>query len=122
MQEREERIVVGVNRFQTEELEVPALAQHDRMVQVRQSERLAALRAERDGATVERALADIRAAARGDQNMMPLLIAAVEAYATIGEICGVLRQEWGRVPGGPDDMKLPRPSPRGEGWGEGSDA
>ena len=95
MQEREERIVVGVNRFQTEELEVPALAQHDRMVQVRQSERLAALRAERDGATVERALADIRAAARGDQNMMPLLIAAVEAYATIGEICGVLRQEWG---------------------------
>ncbi len=61
----------------------------------RQTGRLAALRAERDGAAVERALADIRAAARGDDQMMPLLIAAVEAYTTIGEICGVLREEWG---------------------------
>ena len=64
-------------------------------MQTRQSERLAALRAERDNATVEGALADIRAAARSNENMMPLLIAAVEAYATIGEICGVLREEWG---------------------------
>ena len=95
MQETEERIVVGVNRFQTEELEVPPLAEHDRTVQDRQTERLARLRAERNGAAVERALADIRRAAGTDENMMPLLIAAVEAYATIGEICGMLRDEWG---------------------------
>ena len=86
---------MGVNRFETEELEVPPLAGHDRSVARRQAERLTALRAERDDMAVERSLADIRVAARGKENMMPLLIAAVEAYTTIGEICGVLREEWG---------------------------
>ena len=95
MQETEERIVVGVNRFETEQLEVPPLAGHDRTVESRQAERLAALRAERDNAAVDASLARIRAAASSDENMMPLLIEAVEAYATIGEICGVLREEWG---------------------------
>ena len=95
MQEDDERIVVGVNRFETEELEVPPLAGHDRSVARRQAERLATLRAERDDMAVERSLADIRVAARGNENMMPLLIAAVEDYTTIGEICGVLREEWG---------------------------
>ena len=42
-----------------------------------------------------RALTKIRAAASSDENMMPLLIEAVEAYATVGEICGILREEWG---------------------------
>ena len=95
MQETEERVVVGVNRFQTEALEVPPIAGHDRTVEARQAQRLATLRAERDNAAVERALARIRAAAGSDENMMPLLIEAVEAYATIGEVCGVLREEWG---------------------------
>ena len=95
MQETEQRVVVGVNRFQTEALEVPTIAAHDRMVEARQTQRLATLRAERDNAAVERALVHIRAAAGSDENMMPLLIEAVEAYATIGEVCGVLREEWG---------------------------
>ena len=95
MQERGERIVVGVNRFETGALRVPPLAERDRTVQERQAERLAGLRAERDGGAVERALAAVRGAARGGGNMMPPLIGAVEAYATIGEICGVLREEWG---------------------------
>ena len=95
MQETEERIVVGVNRFETEQLEVPPLAGHDRTVESRQAERLAQLRAERDNAAVDASLGKIRAAASSDENMMPLLIEAVEAYATIGEICGVLREEWG---------------------------
>jgi len=95
MQETEERIVVGVNRFQTEQLEVPPIAGHDRTVEARQKQRLATLRAERDNAAVDGALTRIRAAARGSENMMPLLIEAVEAYATVGEICGVLREEWG---------------------------
>ena len=59
------------------------------------SDRLAALRKRRDNAAVERALTKIRAAASSDENMMPLLIEAVEAYATVGEICGILREEWG---------------------------
>ncbi len=95
MQETEERIVVGVNRFETEQLEVPPIAGHDRTVESRQAERLAKLRAERDNSAVDSALRAIRTAANGDENMMPLLIEAVEAYATIGEICGVLREEWG---------------------------
>ena len=49
----------------------------------------------RDGAAVDDVLKRVRAAAQGDENMMPLLIEAVEAYATIGEICDVLREEWG---------------------------
>ena len=95
MQERGERIVVGVNRFQTGALEAPPLAGRDRAVQERQAGRLAGLRAERDGRAVDRALDAVRGAARGGGNMMPPLIGAVEAYATIGEICGVLREEWG---------------------------
>ena len=47
------------------------------------------------GSEVSEVLARLREAARGDENMMPLLIEAVEAYATIGEICDVLREEWG---------------------------
>ena len=74
---------------------MPPLAGHDRTVESRQAERLAQLRAERDNAAVDASLGRIRAAASSDENMMPLLIEAVEAYATIGEICGVLREEWG---------------------------
>jgi methylmalonyl-CoA mutase, N-terminal domain len=61
----------------------------------RRAEQLRALRDRRDNAAVEAALTSIRAAAHTTQNMMPLCIEAVEAYATIGEICGVLREEWG---------------------------
>ncbi len=95
MMEREQRIVVGVNRFETEGLEIPELMSVDPAVATKQCQRLAALRGRRDGVAVERALASIRAAADSDENMMPLLIEAVEAYATIGEICDVLRDEWG---------------------------
>ena len=93
--ETQERIVVGVNRFQTEALEVPEILQVDASVGRKQVERLAALRASRDQVAVDSVLARIRAAAHGSENMMPLFIEAVEAYATIGEICGVLREEWG---------------------------
>ena len=95
MMETQERVVVGVNRFQTEALTVPDILSVDAAVSERQIRRLQALRARRDGAAVEAALGRIRDAARGTENMVPLLIEAVEAYATIGEICGVLREEWG---------------------------
>ena len=95
MQETEDRIVVGVNRFTTEQVEVPPTMRVDPETAQRQRARLAALRERRDQAAVDAALARIRAAATGAENMMPLLIEAVEAYATIGEICDVLRDEWG---------------------------
>jgi len=93
--ETKDRVVVGVNRFQTEALEVPELMQVNAEVGRKQADRLAALRARRDQAAVDTVLAKIRAAAFTNDNMMPLFIEAVEAYATVGEICGVLREEWG---------------------------
>jgi methylmalonyl-CoA mutase N-terminal domain/subunit len=95
MMEAGDRTVVGVNRFQTEALEVPDIMRVDQEVGSRQSARLAALRASRDNAAVQRSLDRIREAARGSENLMPLFVEAVEEYATMGEICGVLREEWG---------------------------
>ena len=95
MMEAGDRTVVGVNRFQTEALEVPEILRVDATVGERQAQRLAALRASRDNAAVQASLERIREAARGTENLMPLFVEAVEAYATMGEICGVLREEWG---------------------------
>jgi methylmalonyl-CoA mutase N-terminal domain/subunit len=52
-------------------------------------------RADRDNAAVERALADIVTAAKGTANLIEPILAAARAEATLGEICGVLREEWG---------------------------
>ena len=93
--ESEERIVVGVNKFETGAIEIPEIMQVDPRVGEQQATRLAALRAGRDNDAVQRSLVRIREAAGGDANMLPLFIEAAEAYATIGEICGVLREEWG---------------------------
>ncbi len=94
--ERKEQIVVGVNAFQIEE-EHADLEQLkvDPAVEAGQKQRLAALRARRDNAAVAEILARIEQAARGDENLMPLFIEAVERYATLGEITGVLRRVWG---------------------------
>ena len=93
--ESEERIVVGVNKFETGAIEIPEIMHVDPRVGEQQAMRLPELRAGRDNDAVRRSLDRIREAAGGDANMLPLFIEAAEAYATIGEICGVLRQEWG---------------------------
>jgi methylmalonyl-CoA mutase N-terminal domain/subunit len=93
--ETKDRIVVGVNDFQNDEEIAPAIMRVDPEVGRRRAEQLAGIRASRDQSAVEVALKKIHDAASTDDNMMPLLIEAVEAYATIGEICGVLREEWG---------------------------
>lgn len=95
--DRGERIVVGVNAFQIEE-EARTLKRLvvDPAVEVRQRERLAALRARRDNERVSAMLSRIEAAARRpDEPLMPLFLAAVEADCTLGEICSVLRRVWG---------------------------
>jgi methylmalonyl-CoA mutase N-terminal domain/subunit len=64
-------------------------------VEQQQVAELAARRAARDQARVDRALAAMSAAARTDANLVPLMLEAARAEATLGEICGALRAEWG---------------------------
>mgnify|MGYP000546934947 CR=1 FL=1 len=87
-----ERIMVGVNKFTTaEEIEVP-IQRVDRVAQLRQVERVRDLRRRRDNRRVEAALARLEEVARSNGNTMPAILECVEAYATIGEICQVLRK------------------------------
>ncbi|MEW6427570.1 MAG: methylmalonyl-CoA mutase family protein [Thermodesulfobacteriota bacterium] len=91
-----ERIVVGVNAFQVEEEARPATMRIDPAVEAEQVKGLAAVRVGRDGAAVAASLALVERAARDEKvNLMPAIMAAVQAYASIGEICGVLRGVFG---------------------------
>ena len=93
--ERGERIVVGVNAYADEDEDATPIFRPNPAVVGAQLERLERVRAERDGAAVRSALAGLREAARGEANLMPPILAAVRSYATLGEMCGVLREEWG---------------------------
>jgi methylmalonyl-CoA mutase N-terminal domain/subunit len=90
-----ERIIVGVNKFQVEEPEPTGLLKVDPSVRDAQIEKLKKLRETRDNIAVSNRLEELRKAAQGEENMMPYILNAVRAYATEGEICGVLREEWG---------------------------
>ncbi|MGH2593184.1 MAG: acyl-CoA mutase large subunit family protein [Anaerolineae bacterium] len=90
-----EQIVVGVNRFQTNEEPHLERWQVDPAIEREQRQRLAELRQARDNHTVAELRARLDAAARDGSNLMPLLIACVENDVTLGEICGTLRQVWG---------------------------
>jgi len=93
--EKGARVVVGVNRFQVEEPEPANLLRVDPVVRDDQAKRLASLRARREGERVSRALEALRRAAQSDDNLMPPILEAVKAYATLGEICDVLRGVFG---------------------------
>jgi methylmalonyl-CoA mutase N-terminal domain/subunit len=93
--EKKERVVVGLNRFQVKEPKPTNLLRVDPAVRLSQIEKINRLKAERDAATVERTLGDLKRGARGDDNLMPLILQAVKAYATLGEICDVLRNVFG---------------------------
>ena len=88
------RVVVGVNRFQgdDEAVEIVKISPHHEREQV---EALKRLRAERDAGRVEASLQDVRRAAEGSSNLLPPMREALRAYATIGEVCGVLRDVFG---------------------------
>ena len=92
--EEQSRIVVGVNAHVIDEPETPIM-RVDSDLERRQIERLRALRAQRDTAKVDAALARLETAARGRDNVMPPLITAVESYATLGEIADTLRRVFG---------------------------
>lgn len=90
-----ERVVVGINKFQTEEVKPSNLLRVDPAVREEQVERLTKLRAERDQGVVDKALEGLIAAAKGEDNLMPPIIEAVKAYTTLGEICNALRSVFG---------------------------
>ncbi len=92
--EHGEAIVVGVNAFQAEEAAIPIL-RIDEQIELDQVARLQAVRARRDAAAAEAALKTIESAATGTQNLMPLILTAVEAHVTVGEISNTLRKVWG---------------------------
>ncbi|WP_069650621.1 acyl-CoA mutase large subunit family protein [Caloranaerobacter ferrireducens] len=89
------RIVVGVNKYQIEEEGHKDILKVDPSVGELQKEKLRKLRAERDNEKVKETLEALRKAARTNENTMPYILDAVKAYATLGEICGVLREEFG---------------------------
>ncbi len=91
-----ERTVVGVNRFQEAESGPPRIATVDPGLEQAQCERVRRLRASRDAGRVEAALRRVEDAARGSDNLLPPLLEAVEAYATLGEMAGVLRRVFGQ--------------------------
>jgi len=90
-----ERIIVGVNDYIDDDEDATPLFRPNLEVVQSQLESLKKLRAERDSAAVEASLARLRDAARGQDNLMPVILEAVKTYATLGEMCGVLREEWG---------------------------
>jgi methylmalonyl-CoA mutase N-terminal domain/subunit len=93
--ESNERIVVGVNRFQTEsESAVPTL-RVDPAIEQAQIDRVRAVRQRRDARAVEAALTNLESAAQGTENLLPRILEAVESYATVGEISNRLRKVWG---------------------------
>jgi methylmalonyl-CoA mutase N-terminal domain/subunit len=93
--ERDEEVVVGVNAYTVSEDPEPDVLSVDEDVQERQRERLASVRERRDDAAVESALDDVRASAERGENVMPAIVAAVKAHATMGEIMGVFEAEYG---------------------------
>jgi len=93
--ERGERVIVGVNRYGTEADTQPETLTISEQAARRQVDRLCQVRAQRDASAVTRALTALEAGARGDANLMPLILDAVHAYASVGEICDALRRVFG---------------------------
>jgi methylmalonyl-CoA mutase N-terminal domain/subunit len=94
--ENKQRIIVGVNQFQIKEKTPEGLLRVDASVGEFQKSKLAKVKAERDNAAVKAALAKLEAAAKDENaNLFPYVLDAVKAYASLGEICGVLRKVFG---------------------------
>ena len=90
-----ERKIVSVNCFTIEDEAEPPILEIDPATETNQVERTNKVKAERNGEAVEKALAEVREAATKGENLFPPVIAAVEEYATLGEICNVLRDVFG---------------------------
>jgi methylmalonyl-CoA mutase N-terminal domain/subunit len=93
--EKDERVVVGLNRFRAEEEKPSDLLRVDPTVRTSQLARLKELKGGRDAKAVREVLGKLKKAARGDENLMGPILESVKAYATLGEICDVLRDVFG---------------------------
>jgi methylmalonyl-CoA mutase N-terminal domain/subunit len=93
-----ENVIVGLNKFvmpEEEHGEEHGLFEADEKVEEIQKEKLASVKAKRNGAEVRKSLGSLESAIDRDENLMLPVIGAVKSYATVGEICGVMRKKWG---------------------------
>lgn len=93
-----DRVIVGLNKYimpEEEDLEQQDIFEVDARVEVTQKQKLDAVKAKRKGEDVRRSLNELDKAIEGGENLMPSIIKAVRCYATIGEICGIMRGKWG---------------------------
>jgi methylmalonyl-CoA mutase N-terminal domain/subunit len=90
-----ERVSVGANKFRSESGIPSGAFRIDPAIESRQVERLNQLRKERDGSQVTESLQNVREVAQGDENLVPPVLDAIRAYATLGEICDTLRDVFG---------------------------
>jgi methylmalonyl-CoA mutase N-terminal domain/subunit len=93
--EARQRIVVGVNRYVEEDEQPLDILRIDPALEQKQVERVQALRARRDAAAAEAAIAELKRAAEAETNLMEPIMVAARAYATMGEMCEALREVWG---------------------------
>ena len=91
-----DRVIVGLNKYIVpENLEEQDIFEVDARVEVNQKQKLDEVRAKRKDEDVRRSLDELEKAVEGGENLMPSIIEAVKCYATIGEICGIMREKWG---------------------------
>jgi methylmalonyl-CoA mutase N-terminal domain/subunit len=93
--EKKEKIIVGVNEFQVEEQAQPEILRIDESIRQKQIERLKSVKQKRDGKLVRSVLEQLTSVAKSGRNVVPSILSAVEAYATVGEISDALRSVWG---------------------------
>jgi len=93
--EKGKRIIVGLNKFQSDEDEEPELLKIDMKVQEEQIKFLNKIRKERNQQEVDKALKNLENAANGNNNLIPFIIDAVKTYASVGEICNTMRKVFG---------------------------
>ncbi len=93
--ENNECIIVGLNKFTIKEEAPKNLLRVDRRIQHEQIKRIETLKARRDNLEVEKNLDELKKACKGSENLMPYIVSAVRAYATLGEICNVMRDVFG---------------------------
>ena len=97
--EEGKRVIVGVNRFLADETLDYAIHKTDPNVAQEMKRRTKLLREQRDNGRVQKSLSELEEAAEGSENLVPLVMQAVKAYATVGEICDVLRKVFGEYTG-----------------------
>ncbi|WP_010650793.1 acyl-CoA mutase large subunit family protein [Oceanobacillus massiliensis] len=98
--EKEDEVIVGLNKFKVDEEVNPDILKVDEALETGQIESLLHVRQNRDQATVDKALANLKKSARNPKiNLIPNILDAVRVYASVGEICNVLREEFGEYTG-----------------------